>query len=591
MTQKSTDAVAMRAAWSQDADVLASDATSGPRGGNAIDLTTLSVVGGYLAAAAEEMHMTLIRTAYSLNVKERADCSSSILDEDGRTVSLAADIPLHLGSMLGLVENVRAAFGDDLQPGDVFVANDPYMGGGTHLPDITLAAPIFAGTRLVAFSTNIAHHADVGGSSPGSVSVDHSDIFQEGLRLPVMRLVERGRLREDLVRLIQVNSRMPEDRLGDLRAQLAAIQVGTDRLRELLTRYGDEAVRAATRDLMAYSERRFRAVLATLPEGTVDAADTMDADEVVHHPTTIRVRVVCRAGNLHFDLGATDDQVASARNVPRNALLATIYTVVKQMLDPGIPANAGYYRTITVETRPGSIVDPLPPAAVGNRAVTCNIIGDAVARAISKLAPEQAIAGSAPHLNSIVAGIDPRSGEPFVNYEALAGAMGAGPGRDGLDAVRIYASGGANQSIEAMELAYSVEVLQYGFVTDSGGAGEYRGGLATRRDMRVFGRDLRFTGGGARIRIPPPGMAGGRDGRLAKFVLNPDTPTAEVLGGAISRRPLREGDVIRIETAGGGGFGDPVKRERERVRRDLREERVSAKAAGQTYRLADDQLT
>jgi N-methylhydantoinase B len=546
------------------------------------DGVTREVIGGYLVAVAEEMHAALIRTAFSLNVKERADCASSVLDGAGRVVALAVDAPLHFGSMLGLVEAVVGG-GRVLRPGDVLMTNDPYSGGGSHLPDITLVAPVFAGGRQLGFVANIAHHADLGGAVPGGIAAEHSEIFQEGLRLPVMALVEGGVVRRDVVELVALNSRSPGDREGDLQAQLASLDVGLRRVEALVERYGTDVVERSVGELMDYSERRFRARLRSLPVAAFEAEDWLDCDEVLTEPVPLRVRVESTGEALRFDFSECGDQVQAARNVPRNALLATVYAIVKQMLDPGLPANAGYFGLVEVVSRPGSVVDPLPPAAVGDRALTCNVLGDAIVAALSQLDPADAIAGSGAFTRAVVSGCDRRSRRRFVNYESFAGSPGGAVDRDGLDAVRVHASGGANQSIEAMELAYPVEVGCYEFVEDTAGVGEFEGGIATRRDFRVFADDALLTVSGMRMRVRPPGGAGGGAGVGARIVLSPGQAGERELDGATTRLPLAWGDVVRVETASGGGYGDPALRDPVRVLRSVREGRLSARRAREVY--------
>jgi N-methylhydantoinase B len=546
------------------------------------DLITREVIGGCLAAVAEEMHATLIRTAFSLNVKERADCASSVLEASGDVIALAVEAPLHLGSMLGLGRAIVASRSlHDLRPGDVFMTNDPYSGGGSHLPDITLAAPVFAGSEVLAFVANIAHHADLGGASPGGIAREHSEIFAEGLRIPLMTLAAEGRLREDVIDLVALNSRSPDERVGDLRAQLASLDVGIRRLQALIERYGADEIKRSIAEMNAYSERRFLKRLEGLPHGVFETEDFLDADAVLPAPVPLRVRLESRPGLLKLDFSASGDQVPAARNVPRNALLATVYAVVKQMIDPGLPANAGYFRAIEIVSRPGSIVDPLPPAAVGERALTCNILGDAIVAALSQVVPENAMAGSGAFVRSIVSG---RNGSrAFVNFEAFAGSMGAAVDRDGLDAVRVHASGGANQSVEAMELAFPVFVECYELLADTGGVGRFQGGLATRRDFRAYGHEAVLTVGGGRMFIPAPGAAGGGNGVCGRVLLNPGSPQEQDLSQSVTRLPIRPGDRVRLETASGGGYGDPKERDPRLVARDVREGRLSAERARSVY--------
>src|SRR5258708_3207434 len=340
------------------------------------DPITAEVVARYLFLAAEEMGATLTRTAFSPNIKERADCSSAIFDAHGDVIAQSHRVPIHLGSMIGTVATLRARFPEDqIQPGDMFVANDPYNGGGTHLPDINVVAPVFRNGRIVAFVANIAHHADVGGMVPGSEASVCRTIFQEGLRLPLVRVMRAGTVNRDVVDIILLNSRTPEERIGDLRAQFAANFVGIQRVEALFEKYTDAGAAAAIAGFLDFTERRFAAAIDRLPAGTYSDVDYLDGDE--HGQTVpIRATLTVGGGKLAFDFTGSAPQLNSSRNIPRQALLATIYTVAKSLLDPELPANAGYYRTIEAVTEPGSVIDPKLPAAVGTRPTTWRVPGE-----------------------------------------------------------------------------------------------------------------------------------------------------------------------------------------------------------------------
>lgn len=548
----------------------------------ALDPVTTEVIGSLMMGVAEGMGITLMKTAFSPNIKERADCSTAVFDARGQVVAQAPRIPIHLGSMLGAVDEVlRRHPAHTLRPGDVIVANDPYHGGGSHLPDVNFISPVFDGDALYAFVANIAHHSDVGGMVAGSESASCRNIYQEGLRIPPVKLVRGGEVDEDLFNLFLLNSRVPRDRAGDVRAQIAANRWGARQLGEVCARYGRATLEAYLQALLAYAERRVRAAIAALPDGAYAAEDRLDSDG--GRPVKVRLTLTVKGDEMELDFAGTDPQVPSARNVPLRALASTVYCVVKCLLDPDLPANAGYFRAIHVLAPEGSFVNPRPPAAVGARSISCGIVGDVVAGALSQALPGRALAFSGPHVLIIPSGVDPRSGEFFVDYETFAGAYGARPYRDGMDAVRIHASGASNLPVECLEHSFPLRVERYELRQDSGGPGAFRGGQSVLRDYRLLADEASLALSGERCEAPARGLDGGRPGALAGFTLNPGTPEEQTLPPIVAAHPLRRGDLLRVVTAGGGGVGDPRNRDRARVERDLREERVSPEAAAREY--------
>src|SRR5688572_21662029 len=336
----------------------------------AVDPIQAEVVARFLLATAEEMGATLMRTAFSPNIKERADCSTAIFDRVGEVIALAQRVPIHLGSMVGAVAEILKRYPEsEIKPGDMFLANDPYNGGGTHLPDINVIAPVFIGKRIVAYVANIAHHADVGGMVPGSEAAVCQSIYQEGLRIPPVRIMQAGKVNRDVFDMILLNSRTPAERVGDLRAQFAANTVGTRGVLQLFERYGVKEADAAIAGYLDFTERRFRAAIDRLPRGRYTAEDFLDGD-AEGEVCPIRLALTVGKGRLDFDFSGSGRQLESARNIPYRALLATVYTVAKSLLDPEVPANAGYYRTLHVTAPPGSVVGPVPPAAIGCRSIS-----------------------------------------------------------------------------------------------------------------------------------------------------------------------------------------------------------------------------
>ena len=542
-----------------------------------VDPIKAEVMARYLLATAEEMGATLMRTAFSPNIKERADCSTAIFDARGQVIALAQRVPIHLGSMVGAVDEILKRYRlRDIVPGDQFVANDPYNGGGTHLPDINIIAPVFVGRKIVAFVANIAHHADVGGMVPGSEAAVCKSIYQEGIRIPPVRIQRAGELNRDVVDLILLNSRTPDERIGDLKAQFAANTVGMRSVLRLFERYGVRETRQTIAAYLDFTEKRFRVAINRLPPGRYEAEDFLDGN-TGNETCRIRLALTVGRGRLDFDFAGSGPQLESARNIPYRALLATVYTVAKSLLDPDVPANAGYYRTLNITAPPGCVVGPVPPAAVGCRSISATVLGDVIAHALSQAMPDKALAASGPHHLYVMAGTDPKSGAYFVNYETLAGGMGARAMRDGVEGVRVHASVSSNLPVEALEHAYPFRTERYALWDGSAGDGKYHGGMGVLRDYRVLTDGIVVSLSSERQHVAAGGMQGGGAGACGAFILNPGTPQEQALPAAAGEIALPRGSVLRICTPGGGGYGKPAERDAAASERDARERRVAHK--------------
>ena len=548
-----------------------------------VDPIKAEVVARHLLATSEEMSAALIRTAFSPNIKERMDCSTAIFDLQGQVIALAQRVPIHLGSMIGAIDTIRHRYNfDDIQPGDMFAVNDPYTGGGSHLPDINVLAPVFLAGRISAYVANIAHHADVGGMVPGSEAAVCKTIFQEGLRIPPVRIMLAGEVNRDVLDLILLNSRTPQERLGDLRAQFAANLVGIRGVTALVERYGQQETTAHIAAYLDFTEKRFRAAIDQLPPGTYTDEDALDGD-TEGQTVPIRLALTVGDGCLHFDFSGSGPQLNSARNIPYRALLATIYTVAKSLLDPEVPPNAGYYRTITVHTPAGTVVSPVAPAAIGARSISCGVLGDVIAACLSQAMPKKALARSGPHHLLVLSGTAPRTKTYFVNYETVAGGMGARATCDGMDGVRVHASGAANLPVEALEHAYPLRIERYALWEDSAGAGTYRGGMGVVRDYRILADDILVSLSAERQHVAAQGMDGGMPGRTGAFVVNPGQADEHKLPSAAADVPLPRDSVLSIRTPGGGGAGHPEHRDAEQIERDRREGRLSEAEAKRIY--------
>ncbi|MCW2305831.1 hydantoinase B/oxoprolinase family protein [Rhodobium gokarnense] len=526
-----------------------------------IDPIMTEVIYNQVLGAAEEMGTALARTAYSPNIKQRFDFSTAVIGLDGEVLAQAPRIPIHLGSMIGSVrELVRTRPLETLRPGDMFLANDPYNGGGQHLPDINVMAPVFFDDEPVAFVANIAHHADVGGMLAGSEAIACKTIFQEGIRFPTVQVMREGEIVEDILSIVALNSRTPDERRGDLLAQIAANQVGSRRVKECVAKFGAAATLGALTSYMNATETRFRSVLADIPDGTATVEDFLDPDVYApERPVPIRLTLEKRGTDIFLDFAGSAEQLQSARNVPLGALHSTIYSVLKMLLDPGLAANSGYFRAIHISSPEGSVLNPNVGAAVGARALPCAVIGDVVARAISELVPERALSGCGPHHQIIFSGEREQPGQFWVNYETYAGALGARPYKDGTDAIRVHASGSSNLPVEALEQSYPLLIEEYALNPASAGEGQYRGGAGIIRSYRALA-DMRVTLAAERQTVPAKGLAGGEDGQPGTFILNPGTTGEEILYSALGEREIRAGEVISVQTPGAGGYGPKTAR-------------------------------
>lgn len=535
------------------------------------------IIAGALEAATAEMCASLIRSAYSPNIKERADCSTALCDLQGRTLSVATHAPAQLGSTLKLVPALLERFPvDTLLPGDVFFANDPYIVGVTHLNDCTAAAPIFIYDRPVAFALAVAHHSDVGGRVPGSESGDSTSIFQDGIRLPPMRLFAGGVRRDDVWEMFLLNSRTPHFSNGDLLAQLAALERGRVRVEEIYARYGSDSTQIAIERVLEATEARMRSRLReVLRNGTYTAEDWVDDDGLSDTPFKLTASITIDDNGAFFDLSGCPPQLGSGKNVPLTHTMATVIYCLKAVVDPSIPNNEGVYCVIGLDAPEGSVVNPRPPAAVGSRNPTAVVLADVLLRALGQAAPLRAIAANGTFQGTILAGWDAERGRYFVNYENFAGGQGALPTRDGDDAMHVTMTNTSNLPIEAMEMEFPLRVERYELISDSGGAGRQRGGLGVCRDYRIIGDGITLATRSSRQRFAAQGLEGGESGGLGAFILNPDQTAPVKLPGAGSEIPLRKGALLRIVTPGGGGYGDPRERDLGNIAADRRASKVS----------------
>ena len=545
----------------------------------------LEIIASAFEAATHEMAASLVRTAFSPNIKERADCSTAICDASGRAHSLMTNAPAHLGSTLRLVSAILKRFPlEALKAGDAFLANDPYIVGVTHLNDCTVATPIFHDGRMVAWAAAVAHHSDVGGRVPGSEAGDSVSIFQEGIRVPPVQIYAAGKRRADVLEMFHLNSRMPHYGEGDLMAQMASCTRGNARVQDLFAKYGYETMLKCIDEMLDATERRLRiGIRSVLKEGTYSAVDWLDEDGVSGARVKLAVTVTIKDGHLTLDLSECSPQIASGKNVPLTHCYATAYYCLKSVVDPFVPTNEGLYRTVSVIAPEGLVVNPTPPSAVSSRNMTSMILAEAMINALGQAAPTRSVAAGGPGQGCISAGADPQTGRYFINYENLAGGQGARCSADGMDVVMINMTNTSNLPVEAMEMEFPLRIERYELVTDSGGPGKFRGGMGILRDMRLLADDAGVSLRSSRQKFPAPGMAGGKPGGLGTFIRNPGTASETRLPMTTSGTPFANGDVLRVMSPGGGGYGDPREREPAAVARDLVEGKISVEAARTLY--------
>ncbi len=545
-----------------------------------IGAVELEVVRNRLTAIADEMGLALQRTAYSTNIKTRLDFSCAIFDASLRVVAQSFSQPIHLGSLVHFVPRIVREFGEGrLGPGDGILCNDGHR-GGVHLNDVCLVSPVFHGPRLIAFVATLAHHLDVGGGTPGSMGLA-KEIFQEGLRIPPIRILRAGEIEQDVFRLIENNIRAPRETGGDLRAQIAGVNAGIRGLAQAIDRHGLDRLTAAVEALLVYTERRVREEIRRLPAGTYRAVGFMDDDGITDEPVKVAVAVTIGDDEVVFDLEGSDPQRKGPINATYAMVLSNCAYALRALMDPDLPVNDGFYRAIQVKAPPGSVVNARPPAAINGGWETGFRVSETVLQALGQAVPERLAAGSKGCLSNIMfGGISPRTGEYYVFYEAMGGGYGARATKDGIDAVQPHAQNTENAPIEETEAGYPVRIARYELIQDSEGPGRFRGGLGLRRDY-AFDHETVFSVLADRAKFAPWGFAGGQCARPAHYVLNPDTDPREL--PSKTSVDIRPGDVFSVQMGGGGGYGPPWERDPERVVRDVVAGRISAARAEAAY--------
>ncbi|MFI6925250.1 hydantoinase B/oxoprolinase family protein [Nonomuraea spiralis] len=548
------------------------------------DAVTFEVFRNAVTGIADEMAITILRTAHSQLVASSMDFSAALCDARGRVIAQANTLPVHLGSIPDAMEAILDEFGDQVRPGDVYLLNDPSL-GGMHLPDIFAVAPVFAGEDLLGFAVTVVNHTDVGGWAAGSMAVQSTSIFAEGVQIPPSRLVEAGTLNETFLRLILRNVREPELLRGDLESQLAACHTGAEGLRALAARHGVERLATLIDELLDYAETLLRAALAEAVPGTYEFLDHIDDDGLGSGPIPIRVKVTLSGSGIELDFTGSSPQVGSALNATASFTRSAAYAALQGVLASDIPANSGFYRPFSFVIPEASILSGRRPAARGARGLVGFRIIDAVLGALAPVFPARVPAAGEGGPDGIAIGLVGPDGESMVLWDPLAGAWGARPDRDGVDGISSLGANLTNTPVEELERSGHIRIDGYGYLPDSGGAGRWRGGLATFRDMTLLAPEAQVQIRSDRRTFLPYGLDGGAEGTPSLNVLDPGGPGERVL----ESKPhfvMTAGTRHRHVTAGGGGHGDPFERAPERVLEDVLDGKVTHEGAERDYGVA-----
>ena len=549
-----------------------------------IDPITLEVIQNALSSIADELALVIMRSAYSNIVRDSMDYSTAVCDSSGRIIAQGLTTPVHLGSFPEAMRSLIRQYSGDMVQGDIFIFNDPYGSGGMHLPDFYIIKPVFIGDAIEGYVATLAHQADVGGIAPGGMAVYATEVYQEGLRIPALKLYEAGQPNQAIFRLIEKNSRQPTEVLGDIRAQLAACGNGERGLTNLIQRFGAAQFRLYTDELHNYAERLIRAEISALPDGTYHYEDFFDGLGTEPEPIRFKVALTIAGDQISIDWTGTSKQVKAAINGPMPTTYAMAYLAVRCAIGAAIPSCEGYMRAISVSAPKGSIVNPEEPAACGARGVICFRMFDTILGAFSQILPHRIPAAneggsSAPHIS----GRRRHNNKPFLVSGGLMGCWGGSMARDGQEGISNPAANLGNTPIELLESRHPVEVTCYAFVQNSGGPGRHRGGVALMRGYRLLEDEAELIMRSDRRDILPYGLSGGMPGTPSWNVINPGPGQTLLPVCPMKSTPLVKGDEFLHIQAGAGGFGDPMERSADKVLADVLNELMTIDYAAEVY--------
>jgi len=546
----------------------------------AIDPITFSVVKNGLDAIVDEVAYTVIRTARSEIVKDVMDYSAAICDRHGRMIAQAKTIALHLGAIPEAMDKVLEQYGGQLEPGDAVILNDPYM-GGMHLPDIFMFVPFFYEHEIEGFCVVICHHTDVGGRVAGSNASDSTEIYQEGIRIPPLKLYEAGRVNQTLETMIGLNVRVPDRVLGDLRAQYAACQVGIRELSGLFGQYGTTAARVYFEELLNYTERLTRAQIKDWPKGTFEFEDFIDDDGLSDQPLPIRVAITVLEDRLIVDYAGSSPQVGAAINSTLSYTKSCTYLSVRCALKGDVPNNAGVFRCVEVRVPDGSMLNPYPPAAVAARALTGYRVFDAMLGALSKVVPDRIPAAGEGGNTVVCLSGQKKDRTPFIIVDMICGAWGGRPHADGIEGITNASQNLSNTPVETLEANHPVRIEAYEFIEDSCGPGQWRGGLGIRRSYRILADEAFMQLRADRMKFPPYGLAGGGPAATSLNLLTHQGEEKKLPSKVTCW--VQAGDLVTHQQPGGGGFGPPERRLKALVEKDLWNEKITPAFARRHY--------
>jgi N-methylhydantoinase B len=547
-----------------------------------IDPILLEILKNGFEAIADEMALILMRTAHSPIVRDSMDFSTALCDGEGQTIAQGLTTPMHLGSFYDAMRHLIVQYRGRVAPGDVFIGNDPYAASGQHLPDIYVIKPVFDGDALCAWATTIAHHADVGGIVPGSNSIGATEIFQEGLRLPFVKLFDAGVENTQLLEIIATNVRVPHQVLGDLRAQTAACVVGERGMSALVARYGAATLARYADALQDYAEALARKAFSDIADGVYEFTDHIDGLGETPQPIELHVKLSVSGSEVTADWTGTSPQVKGGINAPLSFCKSNVYAALRSIMPGDVPNCHGYTRPIHVVAPAGSLVNAVSPAPCGARGITGYRIVDCIFGALAQAFPDQ-VAADGTGGSTLPTFAGRHDGRAFVFSECIMGTWGATSAHDGQEGVPHMASNQSNVPIEMIEADYPIRIEKYGFVADTGGAGRFRGGLALEREYRVLVDDVYLGVRSDKNLHPPHGLFGGENGAASSNTVNPGQSQTRLPSLPMLPVTLASGDIFRHVMAGGGGYGDPLSREPERVRQDALDGKITLRHAASAY--------
>ncbi|MGH7825951.1 MAG: hydantoinase B/oxoprolinase family protein, partial [Candidatus Binatia bacterium] len=548
----------------------------------------LQVIQARLAGIVQEMQNSLFRTGFSTIIRESQDASCAILNAQGEVVAQHVVLPLHMGAFpacaAGLLKNYTAS---EIQEGDAFITNHPYLGGSPHAPDMAVLTPIFYRGDWVGFAANLAHKSDIGGPVPGSCWSQAREIYQEGLHLPPIKYAAKYQTSKDIDAVIAANSRTPELVVGDLRGQVGAARLGEKRFQEMMDRYGKAIILASYDQLFAMTEAKVRSEIASWPDGFGEGERFVDSDGIdLDRPVRIHVRIEKKGDRLLFDFTGSADQTKGPANIRPTIVRAACSYLLTCLVDPALTINFGLARVVEIRVREGSVVNPHFPAPVNTYNPTVHALVEALLEASSQITPHKKVGDGCSSRSIIIGGRSNKTGKSYVQYEIFGGGSGGRSGKDGVSGTNVNQSNAKIAPIEIIESEFSTRLRRFELISDSGGAGKYRGGLGFVREYELLDHDARFSLRSTKHTVAPKGIEGGLDGKTGRCILNPDTDKARVIPSRYSDHTLHPGEVVSLETPGGGGLGNPLERDPGMVLNDVRNGYVTRDKARDVYRVA-----